>query len=61
MADILDLVKSQKAQSFAAGETLIHEGLEEGSPLTQEFTVGWARITSGLKTLLETGESLVLG
>ena len=30
MADILDLVKTQKAQSFAAGETLIHEGLTLG-------------------------------
>ena len=30
MADILDLVKTQKAQDFAAGETLIHEGLTLG-------------------------------
>ena len=30
MADILDLVKGQKAQDFPAGETLIHEGLTLG-------------------------------
>ncbi len=30
MADILDFVKGQKAQSFAPGEVLIHEGLSPG-------------------------------
>jgi CRP-like cAMP-binding protein len=30
MADILDLVKNQKAQDFPSGETLIHEGLTLG-------------------------------
>ena len=30
MADILDLVKTQKAQNFPSGETLIHEGLTLG-------------------------------
>ena len=30
MAEILDLVKNQKAQDFAAGEILIHEGLTLG-------------------------------
>jgi uncharacterized protein YndB with AHSA1/START domain len=47
-------------QGGACKLTLIHEGLEEGSPMTQEFTIGWAKITSGLKTLLETGEALAL-
>lgn len=28
MADILDFVKGQKTQNFAAGEVLIHEGLQ---------------------------------
>lgn len=40
--------------------TLIHEGLEPGKPLTQGLQAGWAQILSGLKTLLETGEPLVL-
>ena len=30
MTEILDLVKTQKPQDFAAGETLIHEGLNLG-------------------------------
>jgi DNA-binding transcriptional ArsR family regulator/uncharacterized protein YndB with AHSA1/START domain len=40
--------------------TLTHQGLEPGKPLTQDFVEGWAKITSGLKTLLETGEPLAM-
>ena len=39
---------------------LTHEGLEPGS-LTEDIKSGWARILSGLKSLLETGEGLNQG
>jgi hypothetical protein len=39
--------------------TLIHEGFD---PATFDgLNAGWVRILSGLKTLLETGEPLVIG
>jgi uncharacterized protein YndB with AHSA1/START domain/DNA-binding transcriptional ArsR family regulator len=41
--------------------TLVHEGLDPASARGKEIDVGWARILSGLKTLLETGEPLVIG
>jgi uncharacterized protein YndB with AHSA1/START domain len=41
--------------------TLIHDGLDPASPLAESFRDGWARILSGLKTLLETGEPLAIG
>ncbi len=41
--------------------TLTHAGLEPGHPLSLGMIDGWARIVSGLKTLLETGEPLALG
>jgi uncharacterized protein YndB with AHSA1/START domain/biotin operon repressor len=40
--------------------TLIHDGIDLTHPLTQDILTGWARITSGLKTLLETGKPLAL-
>jgi uncharacterized protein YndB with AHSA1/START domain/DNA-binding transcriptional ArsR family regulator len=40
--------------------TLIHDELDPASPLTAQIFTGWARILSGLKTLLETGEPLVI-
>lgn len=40
--------------------TVTHEGLDPASPLTPQLTTGWAEILSGLKTLLETGEPLVV-
>jgi uncharacterized protein YndB with AHSA1/START domain len=48
-----------------AGETckltLTHDGLDAAGPLAESFRDGWARILSGLKTLLETGEPLAIG
>jgi len=41
--------------------TLTHDGLDPASPLTASGTAGWAQVLSGLKTLLETGEPLVVG
>ena len=40
--------------------TLIHEGLALDDPLREGITTGWAQILSGLKTVLETGEPLVV-
>ncbi|MEM6283827.1 MAG: SRPBCC domain-containing protein [Chloroflexota bacterium] len=40
--------------------TLIHEGLDMNDEKTPDLIEGWARITSGLKTLLETGNPLQL-
>ena len=40
--------------------SLTHEGLEVDSPLTQGMIGGWAQIFSGLKTLLETGEPMMM-
>ncbi len=41
--------------------TLIHDNLDAASLLGKEISAGWAQILSGLKTLLETGEPLVVG
>jgi len=38
--------------------TLVHDRLD---PARREIVTGWAHILSGLKTLLETGEPLVIG
>lgn len=40
--------------------TLIHNDLVPGTPITQNLIDGWAQIISGLKTVLETGEPLVV-
>jgi uncharacterized protein YndB with AHSA1/START domain len=40
--------------------TLTHRNLDPTSPHAQAILGGWAVILSGLKTLLETGEPLVL-
>lgn len=40
--------------------TLIHEDLVPGNPMTDGIRQGWSEILSGLKTLLETGEPLVI-
>ncbi|MBK9123873.1 MAG: SRPBCC domain-containing protein [Chloroflexi bacterium] len=39
---------------------LTHTGLNPDAPLTQGIGSGWAQILSGLKTLLETGDPLVV-
>lgn len=39
--------------------TLIHDELDVASQKGQDIIEGWARITSGLKTLLETGQPLL--
>ncbi|MGJ3238735.1 MAG: ArsR/SmtB family transcription factor [Anaerolineae bacterium] len=38
--------------------TLVHENLDMTSEKGQEIIEGWSRITSGLKTLLETGQPI---
>ncbi len=38
--------------------TLVHDGVD---PVRRGIVTGWAQILSGLKTLLETGEPLVVG
>jgi uncharacterized protein YndB with AHSA1/START domain len=38
--------------------TIVHEGLDTTSDLGTDIVEGWARILSGLKTLLETGAEL---
>jgi uncharacterized protein YndB with AHSA1/START domain/DNA-binding transcriptional ArsR family regulator len=47
-----------------AGETcrltLVHDGIDPASARGKEIGAGWAQILSGLKTLLETGEPLVV-
>ncbi len=40
--------------------TLLHEGLDPASGLSHGVVHGWSTVLSGLKTLLETGEPLVL-
>jgi uncharacterized protein YndB with AHSA1/START domain/predicted transcriptional regulator len=40
--------------------TVTHEDLDPASELTPQLVTGWAQILSGLKTLLETGEPLVI-
>jgi uncharacterized protein YndB with AHSA1/START domain len=41
--------------------SVIHDGLDPDAPLTHTFIEGWARIFSGLKTLLETGQPMPAG
>lgn len=38
--------------------TLVHDQIDLADPKTQDLLEGWARITSGMKTLLETGQPL---
>jgi uncharacterized protein YndB with AHSA1/START domain len=38
--------------------TVVHDGFEPGSVVLEGISQGWPEILSGLKTLLETGESL---
>jgi len=40
--------------------TIVHDELVAGNPMTDGFFGGWSEIISGLKTLLETGEPLVI-
>jgi uncharacterized protein YndB with AHSA1/START domain/DNA-binding transcriptional ArsR family regulator len=40
--------------------SLTHDDMQAGTPLTQGLISGWAEILSNLKTLLETGEPLVI-
>jgi uncharacterized protein YndB with AHSA1/START domain len=40
--------------------TVTHDGFVPGSQMLAGITAGWPKIVSGLKTLLETGESLAL-
>lgn len=40
--------------------TMTHDDLEKDSPRTQTIIAGWAQILSSLKTLLETGEPLII-
>lgn len=40
--------------------TVTHVDLDPANPMTGGITTGWAQILSGLKTLLETGEPLVI-
>ncbi len=40
--------------------TLVHDGIDPTSARGKELSAGWAQILSGLKTLLETGEPLVV-
>lgn len=41
--------------------TLLHENLPRGAAITTGITEGWTTILSSLKTLLETGEPLMVG
>ncbi|GDY31012.1 hypothetical protein GTS_26450 [Gandjariella thermophila] len=38
--------------------TVIHDGFEPGSTALEMVSEGWPQVLSGLKTLLETGETL---
>jgi hypothetical protein len=40
--------------------TVTHDGFVPGLQLRAGITAGWPKVFSGLKTLLETGESLAL-
>lgn len=40
--------------------TLTHQGIIANDPLHEGFKEGWAQILSGLKTLLETGQPLII-
>jgi hypothetical protein len=39
--------------------TVVHDGFDPGSAILPGITEGWPRILSDLKTLLETGDTLV--
>lgn len=39
---------------------VVHDELTSGDPINEGFREGWSTILSGLKTLLETGEPLVI-
>ena len=41
--------------------TVIHDGFAPGSAVLPDISDGWPRILAGLKTLLETGETLPAG
>ncbi len=47
-----------EAQGELCRLTLVHEGLDPEAELSGVLRSGWARILSGLKTLLETGEPM---
>jgi hypothetical protein len=38
---------------------VVHDGFDPGSAILPGITEGWPRILSDLKTLLETGDTLV--
>lgn len=38
--------------------TVVHDGFEPGSTVVEMVSEGWPQLLSGLKTLLETGETL---
>jgi len=38
--------------------TVVHDGFDEGSTAASMVSLGWPRILSDLKTLLETGETM---
>jgi len=38
--------------------TVVHDGFDEGSTAAAMVSLGWPRILSDLKTLLETGETM---
>ena len=38
--------------------SIIHDGFEPGSVMASKVSKGWPQVLSGLKTLLETGETL---
>ncbi len=40
--------------------TVIHDGFEDGSVMLESVSGGWPRVLANLKTLLETGEAVVL-
>jgi Activator of Hsp90 ATPase homolog 1-like protein len=41
--------------------TMIHDGFAPGSVVLPGISDGWPRVLAGLKTLLETGETLPAG
>jgi len=41
--------------------TVVHDGFEAGSAVVESVRQGWPRVMSGLKTLLETGDTLTDG
>lgn len=49
-----------EAEGDACKVTIIHEGVDTSTELGGQIGEGWSRILSGLKTLLETGNTLLL-